>query len=239
VFPEIVTCPSCQTLIRLETEEQFLQEIPCPACSQPIRRSHIIDLSWVEYGKFWRRVGARLFDSLLFSPIIVASFFAAVLINPWLYLPIEFFATILFLAYLVVCHAWFGASIGKRLFWISVRRPDLEPIGWKEAMKRNAIDFAMLFVWGLGRFIAMFSMPHYAIVKADLVAVDALMRIYVKQPFKILEFAYLVWIVADTVVMAFHPRNRALHDLLADSVVVLKRSLVDHSKLSPSARVPR
>lgn len=50
-------------------------------------------------------------------------------------------------AYATVAEALFGATLGKRLFGLRVRRGDGSPIGWREAIARNVLRVVDAFPW--------------------------------------------------------------------------------------------
>jgi uncharacterized RDD family membrane protein YckC len=128
---------------------------------------------------------------------------------------------VLHLAYITVGHAYFGQTLAKYLLRIEVRKVGGGHLGFVRSLLRTVTSMWLPFLVGMLTFaksgIAQLRVffdrmkpSEMAQLKTLLIAVaiaNALLTI--------------LW-VAGLAMAAFHPRKRALHDLIVDSEVVYK-----------------
>jgi len=124
------------------------------------------------------------------------------------------------LAYFVLCHHFLGQTAGKWLLGIRVEDPAGSRISWKAALIRF-----LVFAWGPLAWtllaVVVYSLhrdQHVAFRMASLTLSQlALPALYVA-----LATAILVAYLAGFLLVAFHPRRLALHDILAHTEVRFK-----------------
>lgn len=119
----------------------------------------IPQIAWVEYGGFLRRLGANLIDGLIFLPLGLVTLFLTLKVNLWLYFPLQILNGVLSAANTTSLHALFGATVGKMATGLSVRKLDLNHIGWTEAVGRSSVDYAFLITIAIGNILVFLAVP--------------------------------------------------------------------------------
>ena len=180
-----------------------------------------------ELSGFRTRGIALVIDAVLLT---VVGYFAALWVIP------------VALAYFVLCHHFLGQTAGKWLLGIRVENPAGGRISWKAALVRF-----LGFAWGpLGwtvLAVVVYSLhrdQHVAVRLASLTLSQlALPALYIA-----LATAILVAYLAGFLLVAFHPRRLALHDILAHTEVRFKarppaEQVVEAVKATTFTRRPR
>lgn len=103
----------------------------------------------LKYVGFGGRIIPSFIDALI--PGIIVSALAAV------HIPAASFVVVLL--YPIVMEAMFGATVGKFIRGMRVRKVDGSPIGWKEAIIRNLIFIIECFTLGIITFISIANSP--------------------------------------------------------------------------------
>ncbi len=164
------------------------------------------------YQTFWPRVGANMLDSLVVGMPIGLLLFALQsleILSPENFGLVNQLSQFAGLAYPIVMHALYGQTLGKmaakvKLIDVSEKR-EVQP---KQALVRDIVPVFFACV-SLAYFLG-FSTP------TDIEQLtDTAKLIFVS----ITVFA-LVWSLAEIISMLFSPKRRALHDLIAGTVVV-------------------
>jgi uncharacterized RDD family membrane protein YckC len=114
------------------------------------------------------------------------------------------------IVYFVILHGLYGQTAGKYLTGVRVVRPDDSPIGFSRAIVRNLPQIVL---------VSVSLLPFMNIELGG--APDA--------PITPISILIALWGLADVMVFIFHPQGRALHDLIAGTVVV--RLKPDRSEL--------
>jgi len=177
------------------------------------------DIARTRYGSFWQRFAASWIDRLVFMPLFVAQAFvesqsrgaAFVLAIP---------VAAASVGYSIWFHGRGGRTPGKRVMGIRVVRTTGEPIGWRQAWMRSSVDVLFAAVGVVGSFVAL-----SAIADADYYGTDWMhraTRLADLQPEWLAwsGTAAVLWTWSEVVVMLFNSRRRALHDLIAGTIVV-------------------
>lgn len=163
----------------------------------------------IEYRTFWRRFWAGWIDGVVFLPI----FF----LNRWIWSHVSSVAVLgfwhvlhmnMWLAYSVIGHGVWGQTVGKRIAGVKVMQMSRERLGLKRALLRDA--------------------PWWAIGILGLVAdcpkvMAGVNPAHVKNPGtlgQIFMWAGTAWFVLELATMLLNPKRRAVHDLIAGSLVV-------------------
>jgi uncharacterized RDD family membrane protein YckC len=161
------------------------------------------------YRTFWRRVGAGSIDGLVFLPVTVA---LAVVIahkpGPRPLLLWAAFSVSLGWIYSIALHAKYGQTLGKMITGVKVldvmehRLPTVAQAIWRDS---GAIALGVFRIAG-------------AVVSASLGAGSAS-----SLPGRLALYTSNLWFLLEVVTMLANPRRRALHDLIAGTVVVRTR----------------
>ncbi len=144
-------------------------------------------------------------DTLL---LLVAAYFLGPLV-----LPVAFL-------YWVLCHRLFGQTPGKWLLGIRVESAAGGKLGWKAALIRTAA-----FAWGPLAWSALAGVVY--VFHGDQQVSFKLSRLSLSEMafpivYLALATAILVGYMAGFLLVAFHPRRQAVHDLLAKTLVYIK-----------------
>ncbi len=182
----------------------------------------------IVYGGFWRRLGADLIDALLLSPLSFAVIFVTVMVNPWLMIPMQLLAAAINAAYTTVLHARVGATIGKLVTGLSVRKLDLSAIGWDEAVLRSSVDYGFIVIGWIGNVFAFFAIPRDLLQQATTSEALQLLVQYTPSIFVLIQTLFALWYWSEVVVLLFNSKKRALHDFIAKTVVVVTSSVPDY-----------
>lgn len=176
---------------------------PVPADSAPI------------YKNFWRRVGATFLDGLIMLPFGLVPFF--LVRTDFTMGLVSYLALIPFgLFYQVWFPVRYGATPGKMAFGLKIMTVELEPIGWDQALRRNAPQFALSIVscmLGVQTLLA----NREAIPAMDLTAFGLLMG---SGSMKSVSTLSHIWMYSEWLTMLFNPKRRAIHDFIGGTVVV-------------------
>lgn len=162
----------------------------------------------LKYQTFWPRFWAALIDTSIFIPVLLVTHWLFRADTPpsvrgaWFLV-----ATFSGAAYSAVFHARWGQTIGKRLMGVVVRDVSERPLSLRQAVVRD--------------FLPLATAAHDAVSFAPMVFAG-------KNPFDLspdavdTPFMWFVelWAVLEVLTMLTNPRRRALHDLIARSVVV-------------------
>jgi uncharacterized RDD family membrane protein YckC len=163
------------------------------------------DDSLLHYAGFWPRLGALLLDDGVYHffiwPVLRALVF-------WVNLGSSLFPVYLAILgmpfgvfYSVYLVRRFGGTLGKLAIGLRIRKPDGKPVGYREALLRFC---PCLLLCAL-----------LAVVASLRLAVPVARAAY--EPILIL---YVVWLLADLIVLLGDPKRRALHDYIAGTVVI-------------------
>ena len=179
----------------------------CPGCGEPVP-------GYARPAGFWIRLGAYIIDALIFLPIAALGFW-----NTY-----SFKSTVLLVAmsvpgflYKPWTESFLGATLGKMACGIKVINSQGQRLGLFYAYAR-AFPLLLAAGVGLASQLALYSAPGFESAKtlADMAQVKP------SAYWQAVNLLVTVLILVDCIVVAFTPRKRALHDLLADSYCVHK-----------------
>lgn len=186
------------------------------------------------FAGFWVRLDAGLIDMLVLSPLWILAIWSR-RFGIEVAVAAEAVNTVIGGLYFVVFAALLGATPGKLLLGLRITRPDGTAIGWSEAWRRYAVDLALVAAY-VGVLLWFLRIPGAAAsakhgVWAALVngppwsggAYDAVLALFV------------VWALANAVVLVVQRRKRAIHDFIGGTVVV-RRQLAELAPEQAEAR---
>jgi uncharacterized RDD family membrane protein YckC len=173
-----------------------------------------------EFSSFWRRLGAFLVDGLILGLIeTLLIFTACYLLNPRTLLVLILVQNVVFFLYRPFCHVRWGRTIGKKLMCIRVVQRQGSGLSWSKGLLRE-----ILFLPGL-----LFGMPALVLVLTNTPEIrnyaeyKSVMKIFYQGQGSLLTQFWmpytLIIMLLQAGFVAFHPEHRALHDLIAGSVV--------------------
>lgn len=173
------------------------------------------------YTGFWSRFAARLTDSLVFMPIILAlhalsrqSIATALLA--------EVAAVLLYVFYIVYGHYRLGGTIGKWLFDIRVTRPDGSRITLKQSLVRASVEILLLAYLTLGEMLAIRRTEPGHYLSTSFFDQAEYLSPFLPMWYDEVLLAAGIWYFTALFVLLFNKRKRALHDYMAGTVVIQK-----------------
>ena len=174
------------------------------------------------YSDFWHRFGALVIDSLL-SIAVSAALFAVLRPVVQGYMLNLLFGTAWLLVVSVFCVVRFGGSPGKLLLKMRIVAMDGEPLTYRHALLRGLPDYILVTVgvligaWAVAQLDGAAFDTLSARDRADLIT--ATIPVWIRWP---LQLTRCAWGLADIAVFFDSYERRALHDLIAGTVVVYK-----------------
>ncbi|MBX2966326.1 MAG: RDD family protein [Cyclobacteriaceae bacterium] len=171
------------------------------------------------YAGFWTRLGSLLLDFVILLPYTFLILYLNGLSKNAYYF--TFIPSLLF-------HFWFsiylvkkyGGTPGKLIVGIKILKLDGTDVTWKEAILRQIVDF-VLVIFGA-------SMTLYALSLADSEYYESLTWMTKQQYLFALTPLLLqintwinnIWVYSELIILLFNKRKRALHDFIANTVIV-------------------
>lgn len=161
-----------------------------------------------KYHTFWKRFWAALIDGIILYPL---DFIDTAFDNSnyqALFIIGKFLSTFLYILYFILLYAKYGQTIGKKLMNIKVIDiAEVNLIGFKRATIRELpwiIANGLIFLYLLKIFFLKNTEP-----------------IEIKEKYDDLSFIIsFTWLVIELISMLTNPKRRAIHDWLANSVVI-------------------
>lgn len=117
--------------------------------------------------------------------------------------------------YSTILHANFGQTVGKKLIGIRVvRYSDGSSIGWKSAIIRDLP--VIIFVFFSSSIWIVWNVAYWMDWDDELISQQFVWIL------KYVNYVNICWLVLELLTMLFHPERRAVHDLIAGTIVVNK-----------------
>jgi len=131
----------------------------------------------------------------------------------------------LYQAYTIYGHGRFGQTIGKHLMGIRVLRMNGEPIRWREAWLRSAIELVYMVLSDAATLIALWTIPDNLYVGVSWLQRGVNVQEHVPEWNGWVEIAGQVWIWSEFVVLLLNRKRRSLHDFMAGTVVAAQPAI--------------
>jgi uncharacterized RDD family membrane protein YckC len=171
------------------------------------------------YVGLWPRLGAFLVDVLIFVPVIILEIWARAhyrMSFVWLVLGY----LLIFAVYRVYLVGRFGATPGKMILGIEIRKVDGSPVGYSEAFLRGLPNELLDLIFRTAQAWAVLHLSDAQYLALSIHARTAYILSFNPALHSIIEIAAFVWILADIIVFFCNDERRALHDFVAGTVVV-------------------
>lgn len=166
------------------------------------------------YDTFWPRFGAGFLDGFVLVPVSLLEVFCKDHADS---LPAATVAcvvvlhSLIFYAYSILMHWRFGQTVGKMLMGVRVISVREKRLTLWQAFARDAVPFVLSMALLLGFYVPAILRGMDINKPKDPVVVSAVLA---------LGCISLGWLIAELVTMLTNARRRAVHDLIAGSVVV-------------------
>lgn len=162
---------------------------------------------------FWPRVAAKLLDGLIFAPISAGNFWAMTQpahVYVMLYLPLA----ILGLGISVFFIGRWGATPGKMIMKLKIIDIGGGAVSYMQAVIRDIVNIVLTLI-----MFTAFALK-YSDIEADATGL-ILIHAADKSPlFMICSLVGPVWLVIDSLFVAFTKQRRAVHDFIAKTAVI-------------------
>jgi uncharacterized RDD family membrane protein YckC len=171
------------------------------------------------YAGFWSRIGSGLLDALFTIPVVILILY----INAQ-GLSIYYYTIIPSLLFTVWYHVYlpsvYGGTPGKLIVGIAIVRLDGQSIDGTDALLRYSVT---LFLSILGIIVAIVSL--YQADEKIYMSLSWLQRAQYLNSLSPVFFKFNMWVsnlwfYSEFIVLLMNPRRRALHDLIAGTVVI-------------------
>jgi len=177
------------------------------------------------YSDFWHRLAALVIDALLQGTASYILFAAVRSLVPNAARSL-FFLTMWLVVVQIYCVRRFGGSPGKLLLKMRIVTMSGEPLTSRHALVRALPDYALSTV---SLLIATWALAQLGVVGFDtlpiaergelLLAATAAIPLWIKWPLRACQYA---WGIGELAVFINSYEKRALHDLIAGTVVIYK-----------------
>ncbi len=200
----------------IPTQAPLLTDGPAPPKS-PLESDGV-----VEYGGFWRRVGALLIDFLILSPLLVITYFGvqySKLFYVWYFVP----GILLALFYQVWLVQKNGGTPGKRILGMRIALVGGGQITPKAALLRYSVIGTLTVIQQFALLLATRNIRDEAYYPLGYLQKSMAMAAAAPPYYSVVTRMLGVWMLAVAISMLCNHRRRALHDFIAGTVVLRER----------------
>lgn len=171
------------------------------------------------YAGFWIRLGSLLLDFLIMLPVISLTLYLNGLSKNAYYFTIipSFIFHFWYGIYLV---KKYGGTPGKLITGIKILRTDGKDVGWREAILRNIVAFILTVFISIATIVALTeaNAEHYE--SLDWMTKQEYLMTFTPILFTVYTWISNIWYYSELFVILFNKRKRAIHDFMADTVIV-------------------
>jgi uncharacterized RDD family membrane protein YckC len=183
----------------------------------------------VIYGGFLRRFAALIVDVLIFLAFYLPTFFLFRFGFPSKtgYVIVEIFGLLFGQTYVLFFNSMYGATLGKMALGLKILKVDFTPIGFKQAFLRNLPDLLLQSIRQITMAIGIImfvedstfgaGVSFMAITEMINTQLEGLSVNLVLGGAQVVQFLYLA---SEIICFLMNSKNRAVHDLIAGTVVV-------------------
>src|SRR5688500_4847524 len=171
------------------------------------------------YAGFWTRVAANLMDFLFLVPIVILLIvFNSIGINAYYYTIGPYL--LFYFWYSVYLVKRNGGTPGKLIAGIKILRIDGNDVGWGEALLRQCVSFILAIVSVVVTVIALSQADSYIYESLNWIEKQRYINSLAPAAFLFVQWTSNIWSLSELFVLLLNERRRALHDLIAGTVVV-------------------
>lgn len=176
------------------------------------------------YGGFGLRLASMLLDSVFCAPVVVFAFYIQSLgRDAYLLSILPMLAFNLW--YSVYLPARNGATPGKLVVGLTILKTTGEPIGVKEAFMRYSVAFAISIFSVVVMTVALSGADMNTYRNLGWIARAQYLMTIAPFLFTLHKWASNVWFYSELVVLLTNKQRRAIHDFIADTVIVKTKYL--------------
>lgn len=162
------------------------------------------------YSTFWRRVGAKVIDGIFTLAIGVATYLCLKRgVSFAVYQTLTLLGATINALYVILMHGRYGQTLGKMAAGVLVVTETHKRIGYREATLRYLPVLVIAAVIHI--FVSLSLFPE------DAITYDQIGRLV--SPIRAVDW---IWILAQLATVAWSDKRRAIHDYVANTVVVVE-----------------
>jgi uncharacterized RDD family membrane protein YckC len=195
------------------------------------------------YAGFWGRLVSNLLDIMCVAALLcMLDMYLLTNVSGRAREGLELTGLLAVCFYKPMMHAAHGQTYGKRWVKIAVRDITGRPLTKGQVWIRSSVDIAL---WCVFLWLFMFVWSHLGSMQAGGLSarfnrVRALLGGEgVSQWVSLGRSAWCLWYLADLVFVLFHPRRRAIHELMAGSIVLKVKASEKTASSDKSVGEPR
>jgi len=163
-----------------------------------------------KYNTFGNRFVAGIVDGVIFWPLTLLDGYLqesgnnrGIMFILW-----TIFSMSAFEIYSILMHGKYGQTLGKKAMSVKiVTNPEEGKITYKQALLRDMPYLVLLII-------------EMALIIATILSPELIFNPTITTISGYLAFAYIIWFVIELVTILFNPKRRALHDIIANTVVI-------------------
>jgi uncharacterized RDD family membrane protein YckC len=173
----------------------------------------------VEYGGFWRRVGAQILDALILAPLGILAYFGSQF-SRLFYLYYVIPGILIALFYSVYLVKRYGGTPGKRILNMRIVMTDGSPVTGTAALWRYSVMLVLGTIPSIGMAVASLSIPAEGYETLGFLERMQLFTVHTPAWANFASYAIWGWIIVGIIVMLTNERRRATHDFIARTLVI-------------------
>jgi uncharacterized RDD family membrane protein YckC len=160
-----------------------------------------------KYNTFWRRFAAGFIDGLILIPISAIGTFAKYSSYEGIIVAGMFITHAIIFFYSVGLHWYSGQTLGKK--WMDIRVVDIDEdklLTFEQAFRRDLVYIFLKTVGLIIISVQIFKLGYYP-------PESSIVKIF-------LSWLSVAWFLLEIITMLTDDKNRAFHDIMANSVVI-------------------
>jgi uncharacterized RDD family membrane protein YckC len=173
----------------------------------------------MEYGGFWRRVGASLLDALILSPLGLA-LFVGISYTHLAYLYYSVPSVVIFLIYDVYLVAKYGGTPGKRILGMRITNLDGTPVSLKTAFIRYSPVFVFTVLSSIASVFTSLNLGGIGFEELSYIEKLGALGTHAPSWNEPVTWITQAWYIVGAITLAANSRKRAVHDFIAGTVVL-------------------
>jgi uncharacterized RDD family membrane protein YckC len=171
------------------------------------------------YAGFWIRLGALFLDLLITIPVIfIVLYLNGLSKNAYFYTVVPH----------LIFHFWYniylvrknGGTPGKLISGITILKTDGTDVTWREAILRYIVSFLLTIFYSIITIIALSQSDTEYYESLNWMNKQQYLMTLLPVYFSVYKWTSNIWTYGELFVLLFNKRKRALHDFIAETVVV-------------------
>lgn len=180
------------------------------------------DITESIYAGFWLRLSSMLLDMIFVYPLVLLMNYMNDQGRNYYILYLVLFHIFFFIYDIYFVKRW-GGTPGKMITNIKIISTDGKKAGWKEALLRGSVQSLLGIIGSMAYIMAIMKISvHEYDSLGDLERYKRVNN-FLPNWYSIVLWLQICWFFSEVVVLLFNKRKRALHDFVANTVVIKKK----------------